>query len=169
MAINRKNILCLHFEDNLAINLNGAGSILTKIEVQELIVELTRCLDFMNENNITDLDIIKENKEMQQDFIDSLQMGAGKIGSIPVKKDHLYLIRNTVTGNVKIGRSINPVARLKQLNIASEDKLELIKVSENNGYLEEETHAIFSHLRLNSEWFKYEYSIIEYFNKTVQK
>ena len=43
-----------------------------------------------------------------------------------MKKDSLYVIQSDVTGAVKIGRSKNPIARLKQLQTGSPHKLKLL-------------------------------------------
>jgi len=84
-------------------------------------------------------------------------------------KDHLYLIQNTENKCFKIGRSKNPKGRLKQLQIASHEKLILLFVLEEKGELEKEFHYIFDMIRLNSEWFHYDDSIIKKFKSLLNK
>ena len=43
-----------------------------------------------------------------------------------MKNDHLYFIQSDITGMIKIGRSKDPVKRLKQLQTGNANKLKLI-------------------------------------------
>lgn len=62
-----------------------------------------------------------------------------------------YLIRNTVTGLVKIGKSINPNARVSMVECGSGAKLELLYVI--NKDLELTLHHNFSQYKKHREWF----------------
>lgn len=62
-----------------------------------------------------------------------------------------YFIRSTSTGRVKIGRSKNPEARLRDLSTAAADELVLLGVLEGDRELE--MHAQFSDARVRGEWF----------------
>lgn len=81
--------------------------------------------------------------------------------------DSLYLIRDTIWNSLKIGRSKNPNARLKQLQIATCNKLELLHVVKNNGHLESALHEKFNDLKINSEWFEYNQNITAYFEELI--
>lgn len=62
-----------------------------------------------------------------------------------------YLIRNVETGRVKIGKSIDPEGRLKQLQGPSGSKLELVAVILAD--IESILHSRFAALRTVGEWF----------------
>lgn len=82
--------------------------------------------------------------------------------------DHLYFIQTSNNGMIKIGRSINPEKRLKQLQTGNPFKLKLIHVFEKQGYKEKILHEELKEFKLKGEWFKYNCvgSIpIEYYEK----
>lgn len=83
------------------------------------------------------------------------------------KTDSLYLIRDTIDNTLKIGRSKKPQKRLNQLQIATSHKLELLYVVKDKGYLEEDVHKRFEKIRLASEWFENDSSIIKYFKEEL--
>lgn len=70
-------------------------------------------------------------------------------------KDYLYIIQSDLTGMIKIGRSINPVKRLKQLQTGNPNKLKLIASFKNQGWKEKHLHEKLSRFRLEGEWFDY--------------
>lgn len=64
---------------------------------------------------------------------------------------------------LKIGHTKNVKKRISQLQVSIPFKLTLISLIDG-GYKEEnELHNLFSLLAVNGEWFKYDYSILEYF------
>lgn len=73
-----------------------------------------------------------------------------------MKKDYLYIIQSDVTGQIKIGRSIDPDRRLKQLQTANANKLKLIAKFEGLGWREKLLHENLSDWRKKGEWFDYE-------------
>lgn len=73
-----------------------------------------------------------------------------------VKNDHLYIIQSSDAGMIKIGRSIHPDVRLKQLQTGHPAKLKLIHVFENMGYKEKYLHECLKSFRKKGEWFDYE-------------
>lgn len=68
---------------------------------------------------------------------------------------HVYAIRNTVTGAVKLGISRDPAIRLKQLQTGNDCRLELVATRPAlNRYSDEsELHRKHAPLRLRGEWF----------------
>lgn len=64
----------------------------------------------------------------------------------------LYFIRSE-TGPIKIGISVDPTQRLRNLQTAHPHKLELICVIAGGGGLEAEYHKRFAAHRLTGEWF----------------
>jgi hypothetical protein len=57
---------------------------------------------------------------------------------------------------IKIGRSKDPVKRLKQLQTGNPNKLKLIASFEGLGWKEKIIHEHLSMHRLEGEWFSYE-------------
>jgi len=56
---------------------------------------------------------------------------------------------------VKIGSSVNPQNRIKELEIGNPQKMYLIAAFANMGNIESEMHKKFDHLRVRGEWFRY--------------
>ncbi len=68
---------------------------------------------------------------------------------------YVYAIKNTDTGNIKLGISKNPAQRLKQLQTGCDGKLELVAYKKaENGYQDESKlhHDNDQHL-IHGEWF----------------
>lgn len=74
----------------------------------------------------------------------------------------IYFIKNIATSNIKIGFSDNPRKRLKELQTGSAEKLVLIKTIEGDQKLEGQLHELFSHCRLDGEWFSPADEILEF-------
>lgn len=81
-----------------------------------------------------------------------------------VDKTSLYLIHDTILNTLKIGRSKNVSSRIKTLQIATSNKLNVLFEINGLGHKEKEVHSIFKDFQLTSEWFKYDLQIIEHFN-----
>lgn len=106
--------------------------------------------DFVNLENQRELDFMNSIERKKSDNIDN---------------GYIYLILDKINDAYKIGYSKNPKGRLKQLQIATSNKLELLFTLEcNKGFIESEIHHLFRNLRINSEWFKTDDSILDYFN-----
>lgn len=71
-------------------------------------------------------------------------------------KGWIYFIQNTVTGNIKIGKSLDPEDRLRNIQTGNDCLLEIVhKVFVKDMETEEVYyHNKFAHLRLLGEWFK---------------
>lgn len=65
----------------------------------------------------------------------------------------LYVIRRADIREVKIGVSEDPIARLKALQTAHGDDLELVATAPANMFTESEMHARFAEYRKKREWF----------------
>lgn len=119
-------------------------------------------LRLYDEENITD-DYIKA-LDMQA----MLEEASGwmKSKKTPKKKieDDLYLILDTSSNKLKIGRSKNVKKRLQQLQTSNSGSLSLLFSIKGKGCYEEDVHKKFSHLNSNGEWYEYDNSIIDYFN-----
>lgn len=71
----------------------------------------------------------------------------------------LYILQSKYTGAIKIGRSGDPEARLRQLQTGSPYELRLILVLPSKGQLEPQIHKRMRKHRLRreaGEWFAYE-------------
>ena len=75
----------------------------------------------------------------------------------------IYFIADLRANLVKIGYSINPDNRLKQLQTSYPDKLYIVFVEEGDYDKEKEYHSLYSEYKLYSkEWFKIDGKLKEY-------
>lgn len=92
------------------------------------------------ENN---LDIDLDDWEQVWDLLDNQE-----------EKTYVYVIGEQNADRVKIGRSVQPGVRLKQLQTAYPNKLFLWAYCvETPEFNEKDVHVWYSHLRLEGEWF----------------
>lgn len=70
-----------------------------------------------------------------------------------IKSDTLYFM-TTAEGHAKIGRSANPTARLKNIQIGSPIPVKLEFSFPNMGWQEKVWHTAFHHNHLHGEWYK---------------
>ncbi len=76
----------------------------------------------------------------------------GRKGLDARAKGHLYFIR--CGEYIKIGCTENVEQRFKHLQNSNPNKIELIKVLIDKGYLESAYHALYKEYRIHGEWFK---------------
>lgn len=69
---------------------------------------------------------------------------------------HLYIIQDKESKDFKIGRSNHPHHRLDQLQTANSNKLRLLLIIKDQGYIEKKLHKKLSRYNKNGEWFCYE-------------
>lgn len=83
-----------------------------------------------------------------------------------VSDKYVYLIEDIESGKKKIGVSSNPEKRLKQLQAASSNKLDLVfYVKAESAYrLESDLHKRFTESRLHGEWFGSDLNNLEVMN-----
>ena len=140
-------------------------------ELEMIKKSIDNSLKYFDENNIKDDVELERLEQIERDKFTHLMMFGSRANKKkenvdkPKKEDYLYLIINEESYHLKIGRSINPKARLKQLQVASHDKLQLLFMIPKVGDIEKDIHIEFSHLRVNSEWFSYHADILNKFNK----
>jgi len=77
---------------------------------------------------------------------------------------YVYFVQNLFTGNIKIGRSMYPETRFKELQTGNDCKLSLMAFCEEYYHKESKLHKQFSNYRLNGEWFKYNENLINLIN-----
>lgn len=74
----------------------------------------------------------------------------------PIPKiKNTYLIKNEITGQIKIGNSKNPLKRLGQLQTGNESKLNLIACCIGGEEYERELHKKYIKNRSRGEWFTF--------------
>ena len=68
---------------------------------------------------------------------------------------YVYAIRNTTTGNIKLGISRNPEQRLKQLQTGNDCALELVAYRKAENRFQDETSLHYAHsaAHIRGEWF----------------
>ena len=68
---------------------------------------------------------------------------------------YVYAIRNTTTGNIKLGISRNPEQRLKQLQTGNDCALELVAYRKAENRFQDETALHYAHsaAHIRGEWF----------------
>lgn len=80
--------------------------------------------------------------------------------SVPENRDfrpqprHVYFIRGDMTGLIKIGESIDPVARLTELAKCGSERLQLLAIVANGSGTERELHTKLASDRVHGEWFR---------------
>lgn len=85
-----------------------------------------------------------------------------KLNYLEALDTKIYFIQRGHDGPIKIGRGDNPKKRLRQLQTASPEPLNLL--GEVCGSMEFETwlHRKFRHLNISGEWFKPDSELVEY-------
>jgi hypothetical protein len=68
---------------------------------------------------------------------------------------YVYVLRNTATGDIKIGFSRNVLARLREIDIAHSRPVELLAVLHGGETLERALYLRFAPCRLRGEWFEH--------------
>jgi|GEM_PF-620598 len=96
---------------------------------------------------IIKLDFI-DPKEFYRDFFDNIADQSVEKG-----KEYVYLMVNTDTALIKIGKSIDPVYRERTLH-SKEPSVHLIALWRCGQQVEKKLHAKFSHRRVRGEWFR---------------
>lgn len=67
--------------------------------------------------------------------------------------NHLYIIQNISTKDIKIGRSNDPLFRLDQLQTANANKLRILIILKDQGQREKTLHKHVRKYNKNGEWF----------------
>lgn len=150
-------------EDGYLINVQGISCGLIPTDELCLILNAVKKSIKHNQlNNITVEIIDKINSDLRREDY------SRQNNDPPVKKPepitHLYLIKDTILNTLKIGKSKSVDKRFYQIQNATSNKLKLLSVIKNAGNTESIVHEKFSHLRLASEWFTYDNSILQHFD-----
>lgn len=85
-------------------------------------------------------------------------------------KYFIYFIQSKTTGNIKIGKSINPIERIKSINGMNSDTLQIIKIIESSDTITEiGLHKQFKNLKIyrKQEWFKPTTELINFIEQQI--
>lgn len=160
--------LCICFDDEgcvyCADKQHMSGWFL-RSELEELKSAINKTLALYKKNNITDDYInIKDEEAIKKEF-SQFRGTPHKSKDKEKRNDDLYLIQNTNTLSLKIGRSKNVKGRLRQLQTSCEDKLVILFVIKNKGDIEDEVKDKFKNLCLTGEWFSFDEKIVNFYTK----
>jgi hypothetical protein len=78
-----------------------------------------------------------------------------------------YFVQGQLTGLIKIGRSIDPCKRLKDLQVGSPDRLTLLGTY--NADIEQKTQKQFKNAREHGEWFKATPELLAFIYKKINE
>ncbi len=89
----------------------------------------------------------------------------------PVVRDGYVYLMKGANGTYKIGRSKNPIDRMKMFGVHLPFEIEPVCIikSEDHVSLEKELHAMFADFRVNGEWFKLADDDVEYIKSLAVK
>jgi hypothetical protein len=114
--------------------------------------------------------------QLEQLTIVLASSGNGKardiLGLPPIKpkkrkvEGYIYLIENTLSGNVKIGFSINPTERLMTLQCATDCELRLLTALPGTINKEKALHRKYKAYLIRNEWFSPSTEILLFFGLT---
>lgn len=89
-----------------------------------------------------------------------------EISKLPTSKTNIYLVLDTKSKKLKIGKSANPKNRLSQLQTANPSELKMLYCIEDvESNLEQELHSLFEAYNVRREWFEYKEEIVEHFKR----
>ena len=78
---------------------------------------------------------------------------------------HLYFMENERTGEIKIGISVHPEIRKRQLENECGEKIKILKVLASEGRsMEKKLHSMFKDYKTHGEWFEPHSELLEYMN-----
>lgn len=113
----------------------------------------------------TPLPLIRKWRERTRaELAEDQRLIEGLKGSMKKSPDgwcYIYFIRSG-HGAVKIGKAVDPRARLRELQTAHPDSLTLIAAVPAHAALERAIHEKFKHLRMEGEWFRLETDLFEF-------
>ena len=135
--------------------------------LQRLSGYIKNTLKVYDELSLSNEEIESINKDEWQRQYERETTRISKEGPTPGKLVDLYLMQNIETKDLKIGISNDPERRKRDLQNTNGREIEILYVIPRKSNLETTLHEKFSHLRLMGEWFKYDQSIIDEFEKLL--
>jgi hypothetical protein len=105
---------------------------------------------------------VKQSKYPLPDDHDSDSFEKNKFG-------YIYFIGVSLDSPVKIGFSLNPWARLKEVSTGNHEKLEVLLTFKASKKFESELHNAFSEFNIKNEWFQLPEDIISVFVDSLKQ
>jgi len=75
-------------------------------------------------------------------------------GSIREGSGFVYFVQAGIDGPIKIGWAIDPLDRVRELQVGNHEQLQLLMTVADNGTLEMTLHERFRDLHIRGEWFR---------------
>lgn len=166
----RKVLSNISFAKPIAFNVEGFTTLYSREELKKILEAVQNTLEMYDSENFTDEDIDFLNEKAEEKTSKNLEKEIEESRERDEKYAHrkqtnLYLMQNSETKDLKIGVSDDPHTRKVTLQSESGREINLLYIIPLRGYLESDLHDKFSHLRLKGEWFKYDQSIIQEFER----
>lgn len=142
----------------------------TRKELNAIIIAAKKALELYDEEKLTDEKIQEfDNEEIRKELErwNNVAQQTSKVKK--EKKDDLYLILDNHNNLLKIGRSKNVRARLKQHQTSCGRPLTLLYHIKGKGDMEQSLLERFSQYRTSGEWFANKKEIVNVFNKLSKK
>ena len=134
-------------------------------ELKRIRKYIDQTLELYKESNLSE-DLRKAiNARKVKEYNEKYEINRQKEQKRYLSEIYLYLIQNPITNDLKIGISNEPQRRIEELQNTNGRQLNLLYTIPGKSELEKSLHTKFSHLRLKGEWFKYDESIIQEFEK----
>ena len=135
--------------------------------LQRLSGYIKNTLKVYDELSLSNEEIKSINEDEWQRQYEKETTSISKKEPTPGRLVDLYLMQNVEIKDLKIGISNDSCRRQKELQNTSGRQIEILYVIPQKSNLELTLHEKFSHLRLMGEWFKYDKSIIDEFEKLL--
>ena len=137
--------------DNIFVIIDNMGNVMNIKEMKELVEYLNYSIDNFNERKIIDEKIDILSNEIEE-YLKPKEKTKHKDKS---KAGFVYLLEGE-NGKYKIGCSVNPERRCKELCLSSCENHKLVHTiaSDDMYALEKMCHTIFKDKKSHSEWFK---------------
>lgn len=141
------------FKDGLLMDFTACGiRYFSLSDAQKLQKFFSDLVTHYTINNISEVELKCKNRYLSKKYEEECAKIVAEYKR-EATKDDLYLIADTDTNSLKIGRSKNPKNRIKQIQGSSVNSLVLLYSIEHKGCLERELHKEFSQYRISKEWF----------------
>jgi hypothetical protein len=119
---------------------------------QGILLDIMASLDAIYEDGR--LDVLEMVRDGEIRPIDVFRFKVEQVPSIERRKQYVYVIRATHSGNVKIGIAVDPTARLLDLQCSNWEELEIVATIRGSREDERKIHRRFAEHRIAREWFR---------------
>jgi Meiotically up-regulated gene 113 len=119
--------------------------------------------------------LVVESESLSRFDLNNRVLGKAEYEAIRLRRDirkktcFIYLIQNLSTGNVKIGKSENPLTRFSSLQSSTDCELKFLCQIIGDEILEQKLHLKFKQYSIRGEWFRYGEEIQKYFSVHIQE